>query len=341
MRAASRDQPASPASPSTPRLSVIVVTLNEAENIEDAVLSLKQQEAVDLEVLIIDGKSTDDTVPRAKRLADDDPRVRVFPSAVPLAVGPSRNLGLHHARAPFVAFMSADASAAPGWARAALDGLEHADIVYGRQEHTPHRDTVATITRGLRYHHFQDDARRPASDYASNVNAAVRRAVFERLHYVDDGPASALDDILFTREAEALGYRIGYRRDMLVRHKDTATLRDELRKNRREGLGWGLLSPQLGLNLPVVAWAVAIALSLAALIALPHVATVTLFALMVWSPALRRGLRSLSVARRAPLAWLGAILVSPIFDLAFLFAYLTGLRRRRGDLTGRNHPQGA
>lgn len=327
--------------PETPALSVILLTLDEEDNIEDALLSLANQEDAALEMLVIDSASQDETIPRAERVAAQDPRIRIDACDHYLSVGQARNRGLRQARAQKVAFMSADATAAPGWARAALDGLQEADIVYGRQEHAPRKHTVATLSRGMRYHHFQDDHDRPAADYASNVNAAIRRDVFHRLHYVDDGPASALDDILFTREAQSLGYGVAYRRDMRVRHKDSATLKDELVKNRREGFGWGLLAPQLGLNVPVVLWGLAAALSLAALIALPQLLTLALFLFVLWAPALRRASRSVPLARLAPLPWLGALLVSPLFDLAFLFAYLSGLRRPRGDLSGRTHPQGA
>ncbi len=327
--------------PEPPALSVILLTLDEEDNIVDALNSLTRQEDASLEILVIDAASQDDTVARAKPLAEQDPRIRIDASDHYLSVGQARNRGLRQARSQNIAFMSADATAAPGWARAAIEALQAADIVYGRQEHTPDKRTIATLSRGMRYHHFQDDHERPAADYASNVNAAVRRDVFDQLRYVDDGPASALDDILFTREAETLGYKIAYRRDMQVDHKDSATIKDELVKNRREGLGWGLLAPQLGLNMPVVLWGVAGALALAATIAMPQTATLALLLLVVWAPALRRASRSLGVGRRARLTWLGAVLLSPLFDLVFLFAYLAGLRRRRGDLSGLTHPQGA
>lgn len=327
--------------PETPALSVILLTLDEEDNIEDALLSLASQEDAALEILVIDSASQDETIPRAEQIATEDPRIRIDACDHYLSVGQARNRGLRQARAQTIAFMSADATAAPGWARAALDALKEADIVYGRQEHSPREHTIATLSRGMRYHHFQHDHDRPAADYASNVNAAIRRDVFHRLRYVDDGPASALDDILFTREAQGLGYQVAYRRDMQVRHKDSATVKEELVKNRREGLGWGLLAPQLGLNVPVVLWATAAALSLAAMITFPHLLTVALFLFVLWAPALRRASRSLILARRAPLPWLGALFVSPLFDLTFLFAYLSGLRRPRGDLSGRTHPQGA
>lgn len=325
---------------SRPRLSVIVLTLNEEANVVDAVESLLAQRDVDLEVLVVDSASQDRTVPLVQELAKSDPRVRLVASPTHLSIGKARNHGLEATDAPLVAFMSADATAAPGWARAIADALEEADVVYGRQEHTPPRPSVAAAVRGMRYHHFRDDAHRDPETYASNVNAAVRRIVFDRVHYVDDGPASALDDILFTKQAKMLGYQITYRRDMLVRHKDAVSMREELIKNRREGHGWGLLAPRLGMHWTVLAWGALLLAAIATAGITLHPAAWTLSALILWAPTLRRAVHSLHLARR-PAGWLGAILVSPAFDLAFLVAYLGGLRHRRNDLSGVIPFQGA
>lgn len=324
-----------------PTLSVIVLTLNEEENLEEAVTSLLDQDAP-LEALIVDGDSTDRTVEIARRLEAEHPgHVRLVASR-PLPIGPARNLGLEAARAPYIAFMSADATAAPGWAVAMRDALEEADVVYGRQEHAPGRLTVPALVRGLRYHHFQDDADAPPETFASNVNAAIRRPVFDALRYVDEGPASALDDLLFTHEAKHLGLTIGYAPTALVRHKDATTLGGELTKNRREGYGWGILAPTLGYHTTILAWGLMLLAGLVLFVARPHWWTALVLAGLVWAPAARRiGRAGRRFVRRAPGALVGAFLVSPFFDLAFLFDYLRGLRRRRPDLTGRIRPQGA
>ena len=318
-----------------PVLSVVVLTRNEEGNIADALASLLSQRDVDLEVLVVDSASTDATVGVAEDIARKDGRVRVIRSERDIPIGEARNIGIDAARGKYVAQMSADATAGPGWGAAAVSALENADVVFGRQEHAPPKLTPAAIVRGLRYHHFRSDATAPPETYASNVNAAVRREVLERVRFVTDGPASALDDILFTREAKALGYRIAYEPRMLVRHKDATTFGGEMRKNKREGYGWGILSPRLGLNAVVLAWSGALVVASAALIAWPSAATALLLLGVVYAPALRRAIRAGGpyVARR-PFSLLVAILASPAFDLAFAYHYTLGLARRRRDLTG-------
>lgn len=319
-----------------PHLSVIVLTRNEEANVEDAIRSLLEGDPP-VEVLVVDSASRDRTVEIAGRVARElgEERVRVVASERDIPIGEARNLGVRLARAPRIAFMSADATAAPGWAAEALGSLDDSDVVYGRQVHTPPRPSLASVCRGLRYHHFRSDAHAPPETYASNVNAAIRRSVFDHLRYVDDGPASALDDILFTREAMQLGYRVGYNPRMLVRHKDVSTLAGEWRKNRREGYGWGILAPQLGLNKMVLAWGGALAAAAGALVAFPGIPTLLLAFASLYASALRRVARAGGpYLRRTPGALLGATLLGPAFDIVFLIAYVRGLARRRGHLTG-------
>ncbi|MBW3582186.1 MAG: glycosyltransferase [Euryarchaeota archaeon] len=325
-----------------PLLSVVVLTLDEADNLEEAVSSLIDQDGVPLEVLIVDGDSKDGTVGIAERLeAHNVGRVRLVTSE-PLPIGPARNLGLSEARAPFIAFMSADATAAPGWAKAMVKALEKADIVYGRQEHTPPKTGVTAVVRGLRYHHFNDDTIAAPETFASNVNAAIRREVFDLLTYVDEGPASALDDILFTHEAKELGLRVAYQPSAVVRHKDATTLAGEYEKNRREGYGWGILAPKLGTHRTVLAWGAGLLVGAGLLAARPGWWTGAVLAGVLWAPALRRVVRGGGpYLRRAPASLAGAFVVSPLFDLAFLLAYVRGLSQRRPELTGRIPPQGA
>jgi hypothetical protein len=113
---------------------------------------------------------------------------------------------------------------------------------------------------------------------------------------------------------------------MVVHHHDVTNARQELRKNIREGHGWGTYHNELGLFLPLLAWGLALVLTLTLLAVWPGPLTIALLIGILWLPALRRA------ARRAPHMPAGPLTIglvaSPAFDLVFLFNYVRGLARR-------------
>ena len=62
---------------SKPRASVVVASYNCAATLEAAVRSALRQSLRELEVIVVDDASTDDSVAVARRVAAADPRVRV------------------------------------------------------------------------------------------------------------------------------------------------------------------------------------------------------------------------------------------------------------------------
>jgi glycosyltransferase involved in cell wall biosynthesis len=76
-----------------PRLSVVIPACNEAANLESAVATLVQQDYPDLEIILVDDRSTDGTGEIIERLAGEDPRIR----AVHVETLPPGWLGKVHA----------------------------------------------------------------------------------------------------------------------------------------------------------------------------------------------------------------------------------------------------
>lgn len=302
------------------RISIVVLTKDEAQNLADCLASLLPQLAEGDEVLVIDSASTDRTVEIACDWEARHPeQVRVFVSDENLSFGAARNLGIKLSEGDVVAFVSADAVADEGWLAAMRRALERADLVYGRQRHAPPVTNLATVARGLRYHHFEASGDVLPETYASNVNAAYRKLVFDELSF--DEFAEGAEDVAFARQARFAGYRIAYAPDAVVGHKDVASWRGEWRKHLREGAAHAQLRSLLGTPRLHLVWALAVG-GLAVLAAFLHSAVLLAATVLAFfAPTLRR-LRS-PLARRyraAPL--LGAAAVSPIFDAAFVAAYL-------------------
>lgn len=94
-------------------VSVVIPAYNAAEYIESAVASAMAQSLADIEIIVVDDHSTDDTRERVAAVAAADRRVSLL--ALPCNGGPSaaRNAGLSAARGKWVALLDADDSYEP------------------------------------------------------------------------------------------------------------------------------------------------------------------------------------------------------------------------------------
>jgi glycosyltransferase involved in cell wall biosynthesis len=119
------------------RVSVIVIFLNGARFIEEAVDSVFAQTYPDWELLLVDDGSTDASTGYARDLADRHPdRVRYLEHSghENRGMSASRNLGLAHAGGEFVALLDADDVWLPGKLAAQVAALRthpEAGMVYG------------------------------------------------------------------------------------------------------------------------------------------------------------------------------------------------------------------
>ena len=96
-------------SSATPDLTVVVIGYNDAARLPGAVRSALTQTLHNLEVVVVDDHSSDDTPAVVERLAAADPRVR-FVRLEENSGGCSRprNVGVEHARGRYVMFLDSD-----------------------------------------------------------------------------------------------------------------------------------------------------------------------------------------------------------------------------------------
>lgn len=128
-----------------PLISLIVATYNEAAHIEETLRSLlvQRHEGFDLEILIIDGESTDDTAARVMSFVGDR-KVRLLNN--PSRTAPAAfNIGLRAAAGEYVCILGAHATYSPDYIEICYrELLEHnATGCSGRVETVPADDTVS------------------------------------------------------------------------------------------------------------------------------------------------------------------------------------------------------
>ncbi|MCW2915949.1 MAG: putative glycerophosphotransferase/glycosyltransferase [Actinomycetia bacterium] len=115
-----------------PRLSVVVPFYNVAEFLDDCLASIAGQTVRDLEVILVDDGSTDDSAFIAQSYADRDPRfilIRLDHGGP----GRARNAGIERARGEFLAFVDGDDLVTPHAYQLMLRTLEESgsDLVAG------------------------------------------------------------------------------------------------------------------------------------------------------------------------------------------------------------------
>lgn len=105
----------------TPAVSVMLCTNVWDSYCDRALSSIEAQTFTDFEIIIVANGMNDETFQRLIKRASD-PRVRVFRTSI-AGVTFSRNLALHHCRAPLLAVMDADDVAYPGRLAAQVEFL--------------------------------------------------------------------------------------------------------------------------------------------------------------------------------------------------------------------------
>ncbi len=101
-------QASRPGGSAVPVVSVVVANHNGAAFIEDALASALRQTLRDIEIIVVDDGSTDDSVSRVRRLAARDGRIRLLRTAQRGGPGAARNQGLAVARGTWIAILDSD-----------------------------------------------------------------------------------------------------------------------------------------------------------------------------------------------------------------------------------------
>jgi glycosyltransferase involved in cell wall biosynthesis len=137
-----------------PRFSVVIPAYNAAATIEQTVSSVLVQTEADLELIVVDDGSSDDTPARVKAL--DDPRISLI-SQANQGTAAARNTGVSRASAGYVSFLDNDDLWMPNYLAAmgiALDRNPQAGFAYC--------DAWGLDDQTSRIHRFTEMRYRPA-----------------------------------------------------------------------------------------------------------------------------------------------------------------------------------
>jgi glycosyltransferase involved in cell wall biosynthesis len=137
---------------SEPKVSLVLPTQNRWPMLSQALRSVLEQEEVELEAIVVDDGSSDDTTERLGRI--DDPRLIVIRHDVPTGVARARNDAIERARGEWVGFLDDDDLIAPANFRTQLAHAGDPGVVmlYSGRVEVDDSLAVQHLTRGWGSH---------------------------------------------------------------------------------------------------------------------------------------------------------------------------------------------
>lgn len=175
-----------------PSVSVVIPCYNYGRYLHDAVAGALAQQGVDVDVLIVDDASTDDSAEIAQRIADADPRVKVLVHRENKGHIQTYNDGLSQVRGDYLALVSADDVLMPDALTRAAALMEHhptVGLVYGyARSFTDRLPTGPTRTRSWSVWAGRDwlgVAARQGRCFLVSPEAVMRREAFAQTQGYD------------------------------------------------------------------------------------------------------------------------------------------------------------
>lgn len=222
-----------------PRCSLVIRAYNEAAHITRLLDGILSQTVKDVEIILVDSGSTDETLEIASRYPV---QVVHIPSAE-FTFGRSLNLGVAAASADFVVIASAHVYPLNDrWLELLLAPFEESlvALTYGAQ-----RGVASTKFSEHRFfaQYFPATSTLDQSDpFCNNANAAVRRSLWQKQPYDETLPG--LEDIAWSSWAKEQGYRIAYVAEAAVAHVHDETRAQVFNRYRREAMAMKRILPR-------------------------------------------------------------------------------------------------
>ncbi len=213
--------------------SIVIRAYNEAQHLPRLLDGIRQQTVKDVEIILVDSGSTDETVHIAEAYGAWLVRI----PSTEFTFGRSLNFGVRAAKREFVVIASAHVYPVyPDWLECLLRPFddEHVALVYGKQRGM---ETSKFSEHQIFRQWFPDaDVAQQDSPFCNNANAAIRRSLWEEHSY--DETLTGLEDLAWAKWAQGAGYVISYAAHAEIIHVHNETPRGILQSlsPRSDGL---------------------------------------------------------------------------------------------------------
>ena len=227
----------------TPRCSVIIRAYNEEKHIGRLLTGISQQNLSDIEVLLVDSGSVDNTVAIASEFNANFPVRIVHIQPEEFTFGRSLNLGITEASSDLIVMASAHVYPVyPDWLERLLAPFSdpRVGLVYGRQRGESH--TWFSEQQIFARWYPEQSQPHQAHPFCNNANAAIRRSLWDQYPY--DETLSGLEDLDWARWAMNQGHVISYIAEAEIVHVHNETPLGVYNRYRREAMAFKHIYPQ-------------------------------------------------------------------------------------------------
>jgi dolichol-phosphate mannosyltransferase len=202
---------AAPIPAGDPKVSIVLATFNEKENIRDTVSGIIEQVGPSVEIIVVDDDSPDETW---KLVAEyGDPRVKIIRRVATRGLASAFNRGIIESRGEIVGWMDADMSMPPTLLPVMIKELGSADIVVAsrytegglddrhwlRVRSSKAINGLARLVLGPEVH-----------DYDSGF-VVLKRSVFDKVSIIPTGYGAYFMEFLYVAKRKGLKIKeVGY-----------------------------------------------------------------------------------------------------------------------------------
>ncbi len=220
--------------------SVVIRAYNEEKHIGRLLEGIKQQTLKDVEIILVDSGSTDQTVAIAESFGA---RIVRIPSAE-FTFGRSLNFGVREATRESIVIASAHVYPVyPDWLESLLHPFaegERVALTYGKQR----GPESAKYSEQQIFHQWYPDhghLNQPTA-FCNNANAAIRKSLWHKNPY--DEALTGLEDLAWAKWAKEQSYQIAYVPEAEIIHVHNETPQGVFNRYRREAMAFKKIFPE-------------------------------------------------------------------------------------------------
>ena len=215
------------------KVTIIIITYNAKEDLNECLISLESQNYDEKEIIVVNDASTDDTLRFLKQYQSQTSlEMTVISNERNLGVAGARNVGIQYAVGDIIAFTDSDCVADQNWVLELLKGFEHKDI--GAVGGSIADGRITNIWELVRKGHDHVAHSEGYVSFIKGCNMSFDSNVL-RKYMFNDEIKYGYEEILLCDNLVDDGYKILYRPEAVVKHKHKSTLKRLLKQTYLRG----------------------------------------------------------------------------------------------------------